>query len=88
MNPSLICPVIIGRETHLAMIERVLTRENIDQRNMLLLSGEAGWRKTRLTMELKFRAANQGWVHFQGNCFETERYLPYAPVTELIQSLG
>lgn len=84
---SLICPVLIGRETHLEMMEQVLVQARTGQGQTILVAGEAGRGKSRLSAEFKTRAIAQGWRCVQGNCYETERNLPYAPIAEILQDL-
>jgi len=84
---SLICPVLIGQEAHLETMEHVLVQARTGQGRVILVAGEAGWGKSRLTNEFKIRAAEQGWRCLQGDCFDTERSLPYAPITGILQKL-
>lgn len=82
----ILCPELIGRETHLAMMTRTLTQA--DGAHTLLVSGEAGRGKSRLTAEFKTLTHAQGWRILQGACFEDERALPYAPITEWLRAVG
>jgi DNA-binding CsgD family transcriptional regulator len=56
-----------------------------------LLTGEAGIGKSRLTSELKATARAAGDdpepLIVQGNCFEPDRTLPYAPLLDLLDGL-
>ena len=79
--------MLIGREAHLETMEQILAQARTGQGQTILVAGEAGWGKSRLTNEFKTRATEQGWRCLQGNCFETDRSLPYAPIAEILQSV-
>ncbi len=53
---------------------------------MIVFGGEAGIGKSRLVVETKLLAAQQEYVCLQGNCFETDRALPYAPLLDLVRA--
>jgi DNA-binding CsgD family transcriptional regulator len=52
-----------------------------------LVAGEAGLGKSRLVAEARARAERLGWLILQGNCFEPDRALPYAPFVDLLRAL-
>lgn len=52
----------------------------------MLISGEAGIGKSRLVRETRAIAAGFGCLVWQGNCYEQDRALPFAPVIELLRS--
>ncbi len=51
-----------------------------------LVCGEAGIGKSRLVAEAKTYAAAHNILLFQGNCFQTDRSFPYAPLLDLFRS--
>ncbi len=83
---TLLCPIIIGRTDHLAALEHYLTKTRAGDGMTLLLTGEAGIGKSRLLKEAKTLAARLGFTILQGNCFETDRTLPYAPLLDLLHN--
>jgi predicted ATPase len=86
-EPSVICPVLIGREAFLDSIERVFEQVRNGQGQTILVSGEAGIGKSRLVAEIKARLG-QGQDHcLQGQCFEQDRALPFAPLVDLLRTL-
>ncbi|MDI6696337.1 MAG: AAA family ATPase [Anaerolineales bacterium] len=54
---------------------------------MVLISGEAGVGKTRLSEEFAAVARWHGGVTARGRCYEPERALPYQPLTEVLRDL-
>lgn len=51
-----------------------------------MICGEAGVGKSRLVAEIAQDASKQGFAILQGNCFETDRHLPYAPLLDLLHT--
>lgn len=82
---SMLCPVLIGRDTHVATITRLLDRARTGQGEVVLISGEAGIGKSRLVAEAKQLAVARGFATLQTACFEQERALPYAPLLDLVR---
>src|SRR5262249_47745518 len=75
----------IGRAGELSRLTAALEATGRGQGGVLLLAGEAGIGKSRLVAETKARAVAQGALILQGNCFETDRALPYAPLLDLLR---
>jgi DNA-binding CsgD family transcriptional regulator/tetratricopeptide (TPR) repeat protein len=85
-EPSVICPILIGRSRHLNALEGLMTHVQQGTLRVALISGEAGLGKSRLIVETKTRAAELGFMILQGSCFESDRALPYAPVMDLLHT--
>ncbi|HXV44875.1 MAG TPA: AAA family ATPase, partial [Anaerolineae bacterium] len=87
LDKSVICPILIGRASSLEplnyLIEQALCGGGPPR--VVLIAGEAGAGKSRLVAEAKSRAAPQGYLILQGNCFESDRALPYAPLLDLLR---
>lgn len=81
----IVCPTVVGRERQLDTLFGLLERLTVGSGATLLLSGEAGIGKTRLAAETKAHALAKGVQVFQGNCFEPDRALPYAPMVDLLR---
>jgi class 3 adenylate cyclase len=79
-----LCPIIVGRDEELVLIEDALLAANRGRGNLVLLSAEAGLGKTRLTIELERRARSAGAVVMRGSCSEADLALPYLPLVEAI----
>lgn len=82
---SILCPVLIGRDTQFATLTRLLDLARRGQGQIALISGEAGIGKSRLVAEISAQAAQQGLSSRQGRCFETDRTLPYALLLDLLR---
>jgi len=79
-----LCPVLIGREPQLTLLEDALLAANRGQGQIVLLGGEAGLGKTRLATELQARAGRIGMTVMWGGCSEADVALPYLPFLESI----
>ena len=83
----ILCPVLIGRNTHLETLSRLIEQARGGSGQTVLIAGEAGMGKSRLVLEAKSLAARNGFSILQGNCFEPDRSLPYAPLLDLLHSI-
>src|SRR2546423_3427624 len=85
-NPSVICPILIGRTAELAAFHLLIDQVKSGRGQVALLSGEAGIGKSRLVAEAKTYATAQGFLRLQGQCFPTDHSCPYAPLLDLLRS--
>jgi hypothetical protein len=81
-----ICPIFIGRQLNLTALCAIIDNLKSAQGQVVRLSGEAGIGRSRLVAETKHYAADRDSAIFQGNCFSTDRALPYAPLLDLLRS--
>src|SRR5919202_3196249 len=79
-----LCPVLIGRQQELSLLEDALLEAHRGSGRFFVLAGEAGMGKTRLAEELQQRARRSGTVVMCGTCSEAELSLPYLPFLEAI----
>ncbi|MBI3241880.1 MAG: AAA family ATPase [Chloroflexi bacterium] len=86
-DKPVLCPILIGRGTHLALLDQLLAQVQGRRAQTALIAGEAGNGKSRLVAEAKARAARQNFLVLQGNCFESDRALPYAPLIDLLRGV-
>jgi len=84
---AVVCPLLIGREPFLALLNRSLEEVAGGNGQILLLTGEAGVGKSRLVREARASADRLGFLTFEGHCFEPDRSLPYAPLLDLLRTL-
>ncbi len=85
-DTPVICPILVGRTADLAALRLLVNRAKGGKGQIALLSGEAGIGKSRLVSEVKTYATAQGFLLFQGNCFQTDLSYPYAPLLDLLRS--
>lgn len=83
----IICPTLIGRALDLAALHLLLNQTQRGSGMVALVCGEAGIGKSRLVGEAKIYAADAGFLLLQGNCFQSDRFLPYAPLRDLLRTL-
>ncbi len=86
--PPVVCPRLIGREAHLAALDRALEQAQAGAGRTIVISGEAGIGKSRLLAELTTHTHGQNMLVLRGACFETDRALPYAPLLDLLHVLA
>src|SRR6266536_248430 len=87
LDRPVVSPIIVGREPHLEALERAIEQVAAGRGQVVLVAGEAGVGKSRLVAEAKQRAAGRSLLNLQGNCFEPDRSLPYAPIADLLRAL-
>jgi predicted ATPase/DNA-binding CsgD family transcriptional regulator len=81
----ILCPVLIGRSSQLEALTRLVEQTRRGSGQTALITGEAGIGKSRLIEELKNQTKQLGFQILQGNCFEPDRVLPYAPLLDLLR---
>lgn len=86
LRQSIVCPVLVGRDTPLATVRQVLDQARGGSGSVLLLSGEAGVGKTRILRTMLDEARAAGFLALQGACFEADRAEPYAPLLDLVRA--
>ncbi|WP_411102261.1 helix-turn-helix transcriptional regulator [Streptomyces sp. cmx-4-9] len=83
-----VSPVFVGRADELAVLTDALTRAAGQEPQALLVGGEAGVGKTRLTEEFLCEAARRGAVVAVGGCVEIgAEGLPFAPFSTALRTL-
>jgi len=81
-----LCPIIVGRTPYLEMLKQCLEEAQAGHGQALLITGEAGIGKSRLVAQTTTWANQIGLRVFHGNCFESDRVLPYAPIVDLLRA--
>ena len=85
LQRPVVCPVLIGRSTDLAILHLLIDEAQYGNGQVLLVSGEAGIGKSRLVTEAKTYATHSMCI-LQGNCFESDQSYPYAPLLDLLRT--
>ena len=85
-NQPVSSPILIGRAREAAILQSLIDQTQQGHGQVLLLSGEAGIGKSRLLVEGKRQASEQGFLVLQGTCFPTDRSAPYASLLDLLSS--
>jgi DNA-binding CsgD family transcriptional regulator len=90
-DAPLVCPILVGRERALGSLRALVGQAWRGSGRIALVTGEAGIGKSRLVAELKVavRADGDGPAPtiVEGNCFEPDRTLPYAPLLDLLDRI-
>lgn len=84
VSTRVLSPVLVGRQNELSELEDALLAANRSDGRFVLLGGEAGIGKTRLSRELARRAGKLHCAVLWGSCSEAELPLPYLPFVEAI----
>jgi tetratricopeptide (TPR) repeat protein len=79
-------PILVGRAQPQQALGRALEAGRGGRGQVLLLAGEAGIGKSRLIAEARSNPAAQAFLMLQGNCFEPDRVMPYAPLLDLLRA--
>ncbi|MET9884458.1 AAA family ATPase [Streptomyces sp. NPDC006430] len=83
-----VSPVFVGRADELAVLTDALARAACQEPQAMLIGGEAGVGKTRLTEEFLAEAARSGAVVAVGGCVEIgAEGLPFAPFSTALRTL-
>lgn len=83
-----VSPVFVGRADELAVLTDALTRAAGQEPQAMLIGGEAGVGKTRLTEEFLCEADRRGAVVAVGGCVEIgAEGLPFAPFSTALRTL-
>src|ERR1700737_1949349 len=92
-TPPLVCPVLIGRTSHLEALLRFIEQACGGHGQAVLIAGEAGVGKSRLVSEATARlrsseslAPPAPMLTLAGHCFEQDAALPYAPLLDLLRT--
>jgi DNA-binding CsgD family transcriptional regulator/tetratricopeptide (TPR) repeat protein len=88
MGGRVASPTFVGRVEELELLEAARRRAADGDPAVVLVGGEAGVGKTRLTSELTARCATDGTRVLTGGCVPVgEGALPYAPIVEMLRVL-
>lgn len=83
--PTLGKTQFVGRDAERADLRRFVDGAASGRGALVMIGGEPGVGKTRITEEVSEEAATRGMMALVGHCHETEAPLPYAPVVEIFE---
>jgi len=86
IDRPMLCPVLVGRAEQVNMLQRLMGGAGSAQGGVILVSGEAGIGKTRLTAVARELAADLGWRTLQGAFFEHDRGVPFSGLVDLLRT--
>jgi class 3 adenylate cyclase/tetratricopeptide (TPR) repeat protein len=75
----------VGRETERAELRRLMERAAAGEGGLVMIGGEPGVGKTRVTQEIANEARRRFQV-FVGHCYEAQGNVPYMPWVEMLQT--
>ncbi|HKY74681.1 MAG TPA: BTAD domain-containing putative transcriptional regulator, partial [Acidimicrobiia bacterium] len=75
----------VGREAERAELAKLVDSAGRSQGSLVLVGGEPGVGKTRLTEELGSEAAARGFRVLVGRCYESDGAPPYVPFVEIFE---
>jgi class 3 adenylate cyclase len=84
VSRTALCPVLIRRDDELGVLEEALLAARRGESRFVVLAGEAGIGKTRLSRELAREARELGCAVLSGGASDAEVSLPYLPFVEAI----
>jgi DNA-binding CsgD family transcriptional regulator len=84
---AIVSPAFVGRAAAFEAFTRAYERSVPGTGQTVLVSGEAGIGKSRFVTEARAHVEAAGGRFLQGNCFEQDRSLPFAPFADLIRTL-
>ena len=89
MAPSLVSPVLVGRQAELGLLGDSLDRAVAGWQATVLVGGEAGVGKSRLVHDLIVQARQSGARALVGGCVELDGGgIPFAPLVEMIRAFA
>ena len=89
MAPSLVSPVLVGRQEELGLLRNSLERAVAGEQATVLLGGEAGVGKSRLVHDLIDQTRQSGVRALVGGCVELDGGgIPFAPLVDMIRAFA
>lgn len=79
---------LVGREEEFAALTAEIGEVVASRGRLVLLAGEPGAGKTRLTQEVFLATRNQGFILSVGSCLENRQAVPYYPFFDVLSSLA
>lgn len=84
---AIVSPAFIGRAVAFEAFTQAYERACAGAGQTVVVSGEAGMGKSRFVAEARAHVEAAGGRFLQGNCFEQDRSLPFAPFADVIRTM-
>jgi DNA-binding CsgD family transcriptional regulator len=81
---QILCPVVVGRHEELALLQAVLDEARAGRGCLVLIRGEAGVGKSRLTLQLEAAARSAGMQVMRGRAAAASYTVPFRPFAEAL----
>jgi DNA-binding CsgD family transcriptional regulator len=86
-TPTLVCPVLVGRDDLLALADRRIREVSGGRGHLLLLAGEAGVGKTRLVGAIERRASVAAFASAKGGTYPSDLQVAGAILIDLARAM-
>jgi predicted ATPase len=84
---TIVSPAFVGRAAAFEAFTQAYERSCAGAGQTVVVSGEAGIGKSRFIAEARAHVEAAGGRFLQGNCFEQDRSLPFAPFADVIRTM-
>jgi tetratricopeptide (TPR) repeat protein len=81
---QILCPVVVGRHQELDLLQAALDEARAGGGSLVLIRGEAGVGKSRLTLQLEAAARSAGMQVLRGRAAASSSSVPFRPFAEAL----
>src|SRR6266536_609516 len=81
---QILCPVVVGRHEELGLLQAALDEAREGRGRLVLIQGEAGVGKSRLTLQLEAAARSAGMQVLRGRAAASTSSVPFRPFAEAL----
>ncbi len=81
---QILCPVVVGRHEELGLLRAALDEARAGRGRLVLIQGEAGVGKSRLTLQLEAAARSVGMQVLRGRAGASSSSVPFRPFAEAL----
>jgi DNA-binding CsgD family transcriptional regulator/tetratricopeptide (TPR) repeat protein len=81
---QILCPVVVGRHEELDLLQAALDEARAGRGRLVLIRGEAGVGKSRLTLQLEAAARSAGMQVLRGRAAASSAPVPFRPFAEAL----
>jgi DNA-binding CsgD family transcriptional regulator/tetratricopeptide (TPR) repeat protein len=81
---QILCPVVVGRHEELDLLQAALDEARAGRGRLVLIRGEAGVGKSRLTLQLEAAARSAGMRVLRGRAAASSASVPFRPFAEAL----